>query len=211
MYCYKIEKMPVYAAGIHVSTLSTRGGLSASEIQENSALFSSIFQSEEEEHMNFAEKSLRIVLVRDVDGKTFWDALDEGIIPIIKEVTSADKSALKTFRSIFQGRPLKKETSIFFTCLDTSKMLAIFLHVCVSSDGNLSSLDATTESENGTSAIFDDCTLSYCQGHTLPSFVRQLPSPVPSFNISTTSNAAYCDVERYILSFGHLSMPRQPG
>ncbi|KAB5521321.1 hypothetical protein DKX38_025640 [Salix brachista] len=50
----------VYAAGIYVNpsilgTLSTRKGQSASEIQENSALFSSIFQSEEEEHMNIAD------------------------------------------------------------------------------------------------------------------------------------------------------------
>ncbi|KAL9403795.1 hypothetical protein Peur_000767 [Populus x canadensis] len=77
-------------------------------------------------------------------------ALDEAISPRLKEATSLDKSALSTFRSIFQGRPLKKGTSIFFTGLDPSKML-----VYVSSDGTPSSLDATIESENVTSALFD--------------------------------------------------------
>lgn len=69
------------------------------------------------------EKSLQIVLVRDVDGKTFWDALDDAISPRIKSPTAADESALSTFRGIFEGRPLKKETSIFLTWLDPSKML----------------------------------------------------------------------------------------
>ncbi|XP_040986763.1 fatty-acid-binding protein 3, chloroplastic isoform X2 [Juglans microcarpa x Juglans regia] len=96
------------------------------------------------------EKSLQIVLVRDVDGKTFWDALDDAISPRIKAPTSIDELALSTFRSIFQGRPLKKGTFIFLTWLDPSKML-----VCVSSDGLPASVDAEIESENVTLALFD--------------------------------------------------------
>lgn len=69
------------------------------------------------------EKSLKIVLVRDVDGKTFWDAFDDAISPRIKAPTSIDESALSTFRSIFQGRVLKKGTFIFLTWLEPSKML----------------------------------------------------------------------------------------
>lgn len=69
------------------------------------------------------EKSLQIVLVRDVDGKTFWDALDDAISPRIKSLTPVDQSALSTFRNIFQGRSLKKGTFIFLTWLDSSKML----------------------------------------------------------------------------------------
>lgn len=63
------------------------------------------------------------MLVRDVDGKTFWDALDEAISPRIKSPTADDKSALSTFRGVFQGKPLKKETSIFLTWIDPNKML----------------------------------------------------------------------------------------
>ncbi|EOY13611.1 Chalcone-flavanone isomerase family protein isoform 2 [Theobroma cacao] len=96
------------------------------------------------------EKSLQIVLVRDVDGKTFWDALDEAISPRIKAPTPVDQSALSTFRSIFQGRPLNKGTFIFLTWPDPSKML-----VAVSSDGMPASTDATIESANVASALFD--------------------------------------------------------
>lgn len=66
---------------------------------------------------------MQIVLVRDLDGKTFWDALDDAISPRIKSPTPVDESALSTFRSIFQGRPLKKGTFIFLTWLDPTKML----------------------------------------------------------------------------------------
>lgn len=69
------------------------------------------------------EKSLQIVLVRDVDGKTFWDALDEAISPRIKAPSPVDVSALSTFRSIFQGRSLRKGTFIFLTWMEPSKML----------------------------------------------------------------------------------------
>lgn len=69
------------------------------------------------------EKSLQIVLVRDVDGKTFWDALNDAISPQIKTPTSGDNSALSTFRSTFERRPLKKGTLVFLTWPDTSKML----------------------------------------------------------------------------------------
>ncbi|KAL2502415.1 Fatty-acid-binding protein 3 [Forsythia ovata] len=71
------------------------------------------------------EKSLHIILVRNVDGKTFWDALDEAVSPRIKSPTPVDKRALSTFSSIFQGRALKKGTSIFLTWLDPTKMLVV--------------------------------------------------------------------------------------
>ncbi|KAG8637258.1 hypothetical protein MANES_15G100200v8 [Manihot esculenta] len=118
---FAIIGVKVYAAGLYVNqsvlnTLNAWKGLSAGEIQDNPDLFSSIFQAT-------LEKSLQIILVRDVDGKTFWDALDNAISPRIKAPTSVDESALSTFRSIFQGRPLKKGTFIFLTWLDPLKML----------------------------------------------------------------------------------------
>ncbi|KAF8024382.1 hypothetical protein BT93_F1539 [Corymbia citriodora subsp. variegata] len=145
---FAIIGVKVYAAGLYVhpsisSKLDAWKGKSAADILENRSLFNSIFQAP-------LEKSLQIVLVRDVDGKTFWDALDDAISPRIKSLTPIDQSALSTFRSIFQGRPLKKGTSIFLTWLDSSKM-----QVSVSSDGVPSRTDATIESENVTFALFD--------------------------------------------------------
>ncbi|KAI5332865.1 PREDICTED: chalcone [Prunus dulcis] len=145
---FAIIGVKVYAAGLYVNqsilnSLNAWKGRSAAEIQEDSSLFSTIFQSP-------LEKSLQIVLVRDVDGKTFWDALNDAISPRIKSPTPVDESALSTFRSIFQGQPLKKGTFIFLTWPDPSKML-----VCISADGLPSSVDAAIESENVALALFD--------------------------------------------------------
>ncbi|XP_009344622.2 fatty-acid-binding protein 3, chloroplastic isoform X4 [Pyrus x bretschneideri] len=145
---FAIIGVKVYAAGLYanqsiLNSLNAWKGRSTAEIQEDSSLFSSIFLSP-------SEKSLQIVLVRDVDGKTFWDALNDAISPRIKSPTPVDESALSTFRSIFQGQPLKKGTFIFLTWPDPSKML-----VCISSDGLPSGVDAEIESENVAFALFD--------------------------------------------------------
>lgn len=145
---FAIIGVKVYAAGLYVnlsvlSQLNGWKGKSAAEVQESPSLFNSIFQSS-------SEKSLQIVLVRDVDGKTFWDALDDAISPRIKAPTSVDQSALSTFRSIFDGRPLKKGTFIFLTWLGPSKML-----VSISTNGIPTSADAELESGNVAFALFD--------------------------------------------------------
>lgn len=63
------------------------------------------------------------MLVRDVDGKTFWNALNDVVSPRIKEPTPGDESALSTFRNTFQGRDLKQGTLILLTWIEPSKML----------------------------------------------------------------------------------------
>nr|GLL22756.1 fatty-acid-binding protein 3, chloroplastic isoform X1 [Ipomoea trifida] len=145
---FAIIGVKVYAAGLYVNEsilnkLDAWRGRSAAELQNDSSLFETIFKAP-------LEKSLSIVLVRDVDGKTFWDALDEAISPRIKSPSADDETALSTFRSIFQGRPLKKGTFIVLTWVDPTKML-----VCVSTDATPSSIDAKIESANVTSALFD--------------------------------------------------------
>ncbi|EYU26288.1 hypothetical protein MIMGU_mgv1a0115041mg, partial [Erythranthe guttata] len=145
---FAIIGVKVYAAGLYANQsvftkLDAWSGLSSAELQKDSSLFDAIFQAP-------VEKSLNIVLVRDIDGKTFWDALDEAVSPRISSPTQVDESALSTFRSVFQGRPLKKGTSIFLTWLDTTNVL-----VCISPDGVPSSVDATIESSNVASALFD--------------------------------------------------------
>lgn len=145
---FAIIGVKVYAAGLYVNpsilnALSPWKGKSKPEVEQDLALFQSVYQSS-------LEKSLQIVLVRDVDGKTFWDALDEAVSPRIKAPNTVDKSALSTFRSIFQGLSLRKGTLIFLTWLDPSKML-----VSVSSDGIPTKIDATIESLNVTQALFD--------------------------------------------------------
>ncbi|XP_050220144.1 fatty-acid-binding protein 3, chloroplastic [Mercurialis annua] len=145
---FAIIGVKVYAAGLYVnqsiiSSLNSWKGQSGAQIKENQVFFSTIFQAQ-------FEKTLQIVLVRDVDGNTFWDALDQAISPRIKAPTPVDATALSTFRAIFQSRPLKKGTSIFLVWLDPSKM-----QICISSDGMPSSVDATIESMNVNFALFD--------------------------------------------------------
>lgn len=145
---FAIIGVKVYAAGLYAnpsisSSLDAFKAYSAQEITENPSIFSSIFEAP-------LEKSLQIVLVRDIDGKTFWDSLDEAISPRIKSPDPGDESALSDFRGTFQGRPLKKGTFIFLTWLDQLKLL-----VSVSTDGLPTAVDATIDSKNVTSALFD--------------------------------------------------------
>ncbi|KAF7836595.1 fatty-acid-binding protein 3, chloroplastic [Senna tora] len=145
---FAIIGVKVYAAGLYLnqsitSELNAWKGQPEDVIQEDSSLFKTIYQSP-------FEKSLQIILVRDVDGKTFWDALDDAVSPRIKSPTTEDETALSTFRRVFQDRPLKKGTFIFLTWLNPSKML-----VFVSPHGFPSTVDATIESANVASALFD--------------------------------------------------------
>ncbi|GAB2236154.1 hypothetical protein Droror1_Dr00027893 [Drosera rotundifolia] len=145
---FAIIGVKVYAAALYVNPsilneLSSLKGRSEIEIREDPALFPLIYQSP-------LEKSMQIVLVRDVDGKTFWDALDEAVSPRIKVPNPIDESALSTFRGIFQGRPLKKGTSIFLTWLEPSRML-----VSIASSGQSVGVDATIKSLNVTKALYN--------------------------------------------------------
>lgn len=68
-------------------------------------------------------KSLNIILVRDVDGKTFVNALNDVIARQIKNPTAEEESALSTFQNTFLGRNLKQGTSIYLTWVEPSRML----------------------------------------------------------------------------------------
>lgn len=145
---FAIIGVKVYASGFYTkytikNVLDSWKGKSADQVLVDSSLFSSIFQAP-------LEKSLKITLVRDVDGKTFWNALNDVISPRIKKPTAVDESALSTFCSTFQDRDLKQGTLIFLTWIEPSKML-----VSISSDGLPTNVDAEIESVNVASSLFD--------------------------------------------------------
>ncbi|XP_010916104.1 fatty-acid-binding protein 3, chloroplastic [Elaeis guineensis] len=145
---FAIIGVKVYAAGFYVEPsirerLDAWKGKPATEVLGDCSLFSLILQAP-------LEKSLNIMLVRDVDGKTFWNALDDVISPRIKNPTSVDESALLTFRSTFQSRDLKQGTFIFLTWVVPSKML-----ISISSGGFPSNVDAEIESANVNMALYD--------------------------------------------------------
>ncbi|KAK6946577.1 Chalcone isomerase [Dillenia turbinata] len=144
---FAIIGVKVYAAGFYVNpslanSLIDWKGRSAVEMEKDALFFKPIFEAP-------VEKSIQIVLVRDIDGKTFWDALNEAISTNLKNPTPVDESALSTFRSIFQDRPLKKGTNVVLTWVNQHKML-----VSVSSDGLPTSVEATIESNKVNRALF---------------------------------------------------------
>ncbi|XP_047177751.1 fatty-acid-binding protein 3, chloroplastic isoform X1 [Vigna umbellata] len=163
---FAIIGVKVYAAGLYLDQsitpeLNAWKGLSKDAIQGNSSLFQTIFQSS-------FEKSLQIILVRDVDGQTFWDALSDAIAPKIPASTSVDETALTTFRGVFLDRPLKKGTFILLTWLNPTKLL-----VSVSPNGFPSTVDATIESANVASALFNVFLGDNPVSHSLKSSVAE--------------------------------------
>ncbi|KAI5063538.1 hypothetical protein GOP47_0022085 [Adiantum capillus-veneris] len=99
------------------------------------------------------EKSIKIVLVRDVDGATFWGALDEAVAPRLKAANAgaAGQEALDAFGEVFRGRSLKQGTSIFLTWVQPSR-----LQVAVSSDSMVpESVEASIVSADLVSSLFD--------------------------------------------------------
>ncbi|KAL4198894.1 hypothetical protein AMTRI_Chr03g48310 [Amborella trichopoda] len=118
---FAIIGVKVYSAALYLhpsitDNLSLWKGKSATQILQDASLFTSIYQAP-------GEKSLVIVLVRDIDGKTFWDGLNDSISPRIAAPSPVDELALSTFHDTFQGRPLKRGTHISLTWAQPSTML----------------------------------------------------------------------------------------
>ncbi|KAL6640178.1 hypothetical protein ACP70R_015580 [Stipagrostis hirtigluma subsp. patula] len=95
-------------------------------------------------------KSLSIILVRDVDGKTFVKALDDVILRQIKIPGAEEKSALSTFQNTFLGRNLKQGTSIYLTWLEPSRML-----ISISENQDPGQVDAEIKSAAVNHALYD--------------------------------------------------------
>lgn len=68
-------------------------------------------------------KSLSIILIRDVDGKTFVKALDDIIARQIKKPSAEEEQGLSTFQKTFLGRSLKQGTTVYLTWLEPSRLL----------------------------------------------------------------------------------------
>lgn len=71
------------------------------------------------------DKSIVIVLARDVEGAQFWGALNEALAPRLK-AQGADESALTEFGSVLQSRPFKAKTGIYLTWRQPSSLQVQF-------------------------------------------------------------------------------------
>ncbi|XP_044446880.1 fatty-acid-binding protein 3, chloroplastic, partial [Triticum aestivum] len=115
-------------------------------------------------------KSLSITLVRDVDGKTFVNALDGIIARWIQKRTDEEESSLSAFRNSFLGRNLKQGTTIYLTWLEPSRML-----VSVSTkDQGPCQVDAEVKSATVSYALYDGFFGSSPVSPTLRSSTAQL-------------------------------------
>ncbi|XP_062218930.1 fatty-acid-binding protein 3, chloroplastic [Phragmites australis] len=140
--------LKVYAAALYVDYSH---GIDAVQWKEKtgiesfdaSSVFDSIFKAP-------VVKSLSIILVRDVDGKTFVNALNDVIARQIKKPTAEEESALSTFQNTFLGRNLKQGTSIYLTWLEPSRML-----ISISENQDPCQVDAEIKSATVNYALYD--------------------------------------------------------
>lgn len=82
-------------------------------------------------------KSLSIILVRVVDGKTFGNALNDVIARQIKNPNAEEESSLSTLQNAFLGRNLKQGTSIYLTWLEPKRMLVSHSQFCESYESSM--------------------------------------------------------------------------
>ncbi|XP_066320235.1 fatty-acid-binding protein 3, chloroplastic-like [Miscanthus floridulus] len=110
---------------------------------DGSSVFYSIFKAP-------VVKSLSIILVRAVDGKTFVNALNDVIAHQIKNPNAEEESSLSTLQNTFLGRNLKQGTSIYLTWLEPKRML-----ISISENQDPRQVDAEIESATVNYALYD--------------------------------------------------------
>ncbi|OEL17988.1 Fatty-acid-binding protein 3, chloroplastic [Dichanthelium oligosanthes] len=129
-----------YTLGIDTEQWKQKIGI---ESFDSNSVFDSIFKAP-------VVKSLSIILVRDVDGKTFVNALNDVIARQIKNPNAEEESSLSTFQNTFLGRNLKQGTSIYLTWLEPSRML-----ISISENQDPSQVDAEIKSATVNYALYD--------------------------------------------------------
>uniref|UniRef100_A0A0D3F4D2 Chalcone-flavonone isomerase family protein n=1 Tax=Oryza barthii TaxID=65489 RepID=A0A0D3F4D2_9ORYZ len=113
------------------------------ETFDASSVFDSIFKAP-------VVKSLSIILVRDVDGKTFVKALDDIIARQIKKPSAEEEQSLSTFQKTFLGRSLKQGTTVYLTWLEPSKLL-----ISIAGNQDPCQVDAEITSATVNYALYD--------------------------------------------------------
>ncbi|PAN05594.1 hypothetical protein PAHAL_1G172000 [Panicum hallii] len=129
-----------YSLGIDTEQWKEKIGI---ESFDSNSVFDSIFKAP-------VVKSLSIILVRDVDGKTFVNALNDVIARKIKKPNAEEESSLSTFQNTFLGRNLKQGTSIYLTWMEPSRML-----ISISENQDPSQVDAEIKSATVNYAVYD--------------------------------------------------------
>lgn len=148
---FAIVSVKVYGVALYLSeaaaaALTPWSGKGASELAKDASFYKAIVDSS-------ADKSIFIVLVRDVEGSQFWNALNEALAPRLKAAGASDE-ALKQFGKVLESRSLKKNTGIYLTSSQSST-----LHVGISEDVTINPTPSeptlSVESSALVEALFD--------------------------------------------------------
>lgn len=121
-------KVQVYAIGIYAeisdiaASFSSFKGTPPDILVKDDALFKKLAEAP-------VEKALQIKLARDVDGATFWGALDEALVPRLKASGAGAEgdAALAAFGNVFKNRSLKKGFVITLTWVKPSTLKGMCL------------------------------------------------------------------------------------
>ena len=123
-----VFKVKVYAFGLYVHGPSAREklaawkGKSAEELQGDASFYQALLKGD-------FGKSLRLVLVRDVDGEDMREAFEDSLAPRVKAAKKdgllGGAEALETFRGFFDEGELSKKSEIIFTAYPGGRLITI--------------------------------------------------------------------------------------
>lgn len=145
-------KVKIYVVGLYVdasrlggSPLKSWKGKSGSDLTNDDAFFKALQEFP-------AEKAVKLVLARDMEGAEFWTrALEEPLGSRLKTAGSSGQQALTSLGNVFKSRSLKQGSSIVFTWSQPAT-----LHVAVAApNATATAPDATINSAALLAALFD--------------------------------------------------------
>lgn len=114
-------KVKVYAAGLYADTSALRETLSPfkgrapADLAKDAAVKKAMLG-------DGFEKSVRLVMARDVDGEDMAEAFSESVEPRVARQGAAAVSALATFKSYFKMDEVKEDTDLVFTWAKGGKL-----------------------------------------------------------------------------------------
>lgn len=119
----------VYAFGMYVDAVGAREhladwkGKTTEELQDDKKFYAKLLEN------NFS-KSMRLVMVRDVDGDDFSEAFEDALAPRVREAARKKKLrggavALETFKGFFDIDEITDESEIIFTWYPGGKLITI--------------------------------------------------------------------------------------
>eukprot|EP00897_Mesotaenium_endlicherianum_P009207 jgi/Mesen1/8314/ME000457S07512 len=150
-----IINVKVYAVGFYAESsvyehLKDFKGKSGQDLEKDQGFYTAVKTAP-------VEKTMELVLARDVDRSQFLGALEESVKPKLKasNAGAAGDEALATFGKAFDGRTLKKNTGIYLSWIQPSTLEVAFADDATTLEAPTSP-GASIESIHLVDAIFEN-------------------------------------------------------